>query len=178
MAGKQNAPSGWTGALHGDAERAPGRRARREGEPCSWRTARRGEISPVGANCSWCAERWKGSTRSLRPPFSSACLRVRCDPFRRDGRADSIPGRRGRARPLLGWVPRLSAMSSAIPCEVSRLLRHGGESAPRRRFEHRRGRRSDCYTRPELRGGGVPGGGPRACSVLGSCVALQFVRHR
>src|SRR5260370_14533740 len=48
-----------------------------------------------------------------------------------------------------------------------RSLRHGGESVPRRRFEHRRGRRSDCYTRPELRGGGVPGGGPRACSVLG-----------
>src|SRR5712692_2822008 len=32
-AGKQNAPSGWTGALHGEAEPAPGRRARREGEP-------------------------------------------------------------------------------------------------------------------------------------------------
>src|SRR5712692_7856340 len=91
-AGKQNAPSGWTGALHGEAEPVPGGKARR------------GEISPVDANCSSCAERWKGASPSLQPPFPSQCLRVRCDPFRRDGRADSIPGRRGRAKPLLGWV--------------------------------------------------------------------------
>jgi hypothetical protein len=124
-----------------------------------------------------CVERWKGSTPSSQPPFSSGCLRVRCGPFRRDGRADSIPGRRGRAKPLLGWVPRLSAISSAIPYEESHLLRHGGESVPRRRFEHRRGRRSDCYTRPELRGGGVPGSGPRACSAQGFCMALRDRRH-
>jgi len=140
-------------------------------------SAKRRISDQFGANCYRCAGRWKGSTRTVQPPFYSGCLRVRRDPFRRDGRADSIPGRRGRAKPLLGWVPRLSAISSAIPYEESHLLRHGGESVPRRRFEHRRGRRSDCYTRPELRGGGVPGSGPRACSALGFCMALRFRRH-
>ncbi len=68
-------------------------------------------------------------------------------------------------------VARLGAQAEpnklGDPIWVSRLLRHGGESTPRRRFEHRRGRRSDCYTRLQLRGGGVPGCGPQACSVHG-----------
>src|SRR5437016_13800047 len=57
-AGKQNAPSGWTGALHGGAEPVPGGQAHR------------GEIKTVGANCSLWSERWKGSTSSVNAPYS------------------------------------------------------------------------------------------------------------